>query len=140
MKQVFRRVVLIDDEEIQNKIHKMIIQHYLGRHSIEIVSFTDPVKALLYLEDEDKNKIPTLVLLDLHMPYMDGWEFLDRLNPLDVTNTVIHIVSASILKADVERGHKNSQIAGFTNKPLSSAVNGLLVATLADIIRRQSLK
>ena len=133
MNEVYQRVVLVDNEPIQNKIHKLLIQRYLGRHCIEIVSFTDPVQALLYLEDENANQICTLVMLDLNMPNLDGWEFLDHLNHVDMNRTIIYIISSSLIQSDIERAGNHPKVTGYAKKPLSSAINGLLVNTLSAL-------
>ena len=64
--------------------------------------------------------LPDLILLDLNMPIMDGWQFLDEFIKIKTTKKVtIYIVSSSIDPVDFEKSQKYSQVKNFVIKPIS---------------------
>ncbi|MBE7174441.1 MAG: hypothetical protein INR73_27970 [Williamsia sp.] len=131
MKQVYRRVVLVDSEAIQIKIHKLLVRRYFGRHSIEVLSFTDPIQALLYLEEENDNKICTLVLLAMHMPYLNGLEFLDNLKFVSANTNIVYLVSASCIQTGSETAYKHPRAAGYLVQPIDLMMERLFADTLS---------
>ncbi|RKR15328.1 response regulator receiver domain-containing protein [Maribacter vaceletii] len=72
---------------------------------------------------KEKNKLPELIFLDLNMPVLDGWGFLDAFNESykDV-NTKIYILSSSIDSRDIERAKQYSLVEGFIAKPLTDKI------------------
>ncbi|WP_298478117.1 response regulator [uncultured Maribacter sp.] len=65
-------------------------------------------------------KLPEIIFLDLNMPVMDGWEFLDSFDSFfKDLNTKIYILSSSIDSRDLERSKKYSIVKGFIAKPLT---------------------
>lgn len=75
----------------------------------------DSLKPML----ENNEKIPDMILLDLNMPVMDGWQFLDELvkiNPVQKIN--IFIVTSSIHNSDVQRAAEYKIINNYIVKPL----------------------
>jgi CheY-like chemotaxis protein len=78
----------------------------------------DKLSALI-LHDE-LNKLPDVILLDLNMPIMDGWEFLEEFTRIPCKKAVtIYIVSSSIDPADVERAKKYSSVSNYLIKPIT---------------------
>ena len=75
-------IILIDDEPANN---------FLLGHMIRILSpgtsatsFTDPAKALAHLTTPKQIDPETVILLDLNMPIMNGWEFLEKFQPMNI--------------------------------------------------------
>ncbi|RFN59349.1 response regulator [Marixanthomonas ophiurae] len=67
-----------------------------------------------------KEILPDIILLDLNMPVMDGWQFLDEFIKIKTTKKVIiYIVSSSIDPADFKKSQKYSQVKNFVIKPIS---------------------
>jgi CheY-like chemotaxis protein len=119
----FNAALIIDDDPVSNFISSEVIRRANLAKQIHIAS--DGGKALAFLiEYYDKNHvIPELLIVDLNMPIMDGYEFLEGFEKLfsgSKGNTKIIIVSNLFHKNDI----KVLQEMGFTDfldKPLSSA-------------------
>ncbi len=113
--------MIIDD----NKVDRYISSHILKKQPFakEIMEFDMATKAITYLENNAKNSeaLPQVILLDICMPEMDGFQFLERLSFLpDVIkqSCCILMLSSSLNVQDHERVEGNPVIKKFLNKPL----------------------
>lgn len=105
--------MLIDDELLANKIHSRLIGSV--NHKIPLTSFTDPLRGIEYLK---RNPSGILLLLDINMPVMNGWDCLDFMKKNSITTKVV-ILSSSINPIDRQRAMEYSNVTGFLNKPLT---------------------
>ena len=105
------RVVLIDDDSIFNFISEKLLLKFEAR--IACKSFTDPRRALAYMEDQEVD----LILLDLNIPYLNGWQFLEAMEERGFESPVF-ILTSSILKEDADRAEKHPLVKGYVSKPL----------------------
>ena len=72
------------------------------------------------MQEDSSDAFPDVILLDLNMPIMDGWQFLDEFIKVETTRKItIYIVSSSIDPADFEKSQKYSQVKNFVIKPIS---------------------
>ncbi|GAB4468110.1 MAG: response regulator [Thermoflexibacter sp.] len=122
MKKI-RTVLVIDDDPINNVICKTLI-HTL--HFSEVVhSFVRAKEALEYLKDAIENqpdKIPQVIFLDVNMPEMDGWEFLEEYDKLPTDfkeNCQLYMLSSSVNREDMRKSEHYKYIRDFIQKPLS---------------------
>lgn len=122
------RVWIVDDDTIASAIAK----HLLGRHeAFELTGeFTNAAQAIRKLQAESKDK-PDLILLDLNMPVMSGWEFLDLLQKDNSLTTIpVAIFTSSIDPRDRLRAHDYPMVIGHFVKPIDlgtlDEINGLL--------------
>ncbi len=112
----------IDDDPLHLQLAEMIIRR-VGL-SNEIRSFTSAARALATLKDSR----PDLILLDLRMPDMDGWQFLDAVrNQTDAPPVII--VTSSIDPREQARARENPRVQGWIEKPIRVEE---LVALIAD--------
>jgi len=116
------RFIAIDDDPVNNMICKLTIEMVANKP--EIITFTKPQEGFDYIinqyaSPEDQN--PTVLLLDLNMPVMSGWEFLERFDNLkeDVKKRFsIYILSSSVDPRDKQRSYANKNVQAFLVKPL----------------------
>ena len=105
-----KKVFFVDDD-------KLFV--YLTRKTIEATNFGGQIKefgdgeeAIDYLKQiaDDTELLPDIILVDLNMPIMDGWEFLEEymlIKPGMKKNATIYLVSSSISPHDIERAKNN---------------------------------
>lgn len=120
-------VMLVDDNEIDNIINSKMIE----ASGLAEVTYThnsasgaiDFLKNIVKLPntDAEKNVLPAFIFLDIDMPMMDGFQFLDEFEKLDSNlqkSTKIIMLSASINPRDKERAETYKNFVKFINKPL----------------------
>lgn len=108
-------ICIIDDDPIyQLLINKSISIAQTGYRSL---CFRNGKEALDYFIADPKQRLPGIILLDLEMPIMDGWDFLDEIDRLDTANTAIYVVSSSISHEDIEKAKSFPKIKGYFSKP-----------------------
>lgn len=117
-----KRVLLVDDDEISNMIsHRLITQLNIAEN---ITTLNNGKEAIDYLE---RNMIesmpqPELIFLDINMPVMDGFEFLEEMqkdNRFKETQIKVVILTSSADPVDLNRS-KKYKIDAYVNKPLST--------------------
>jgi len=118
------RFILVDDVSVNNLLVGRLLQKVLPGASVS--QFTDAQQALDFLRhtevQSDAAQKPLVVLLDIYMPSMDGWSFLDswrELSEQQRRGIQVWILSSSISPADKERAGKTSEVAGYLVKPFT---------------------
>jgi CheY-like chemotaxis protein len=116
-------VLFIDDDKCNNIFNTRIASKSKGLDNI--TSLTSAKEGLNYLQKarENKNLKPDLIFLDLNMPGMNGWEFIEEYEKIDVTftcNIKIFLLTTSINPDDVERSKSIAVVSDFLNKPLTT--------------------
>ncbi|HSH64478.1 MAG TPA: response regulator [Bacteroidia bacterium] len=128
-------ILLVDDNPADNEFHKIIINDSNVCNQVKIA--TNGKNALDYIiksgnqGTEDTPK-PDLIFLDINMPGMNGFEFLEEYHKLDEklkSKIVIVMLSTSLNPDDSERAQKNEEVTEFMNKPL-------MVETLKKMIEK----
>ena len=122
-----KRIVLIDDDNQTNYLNKFIIN---GSKLVdEVITFSSPLEALDYLKNRSDEEKGALILLDINMPVMDGWEFLKHYATLNNNTTVDKVVmlTSSIDPEDKHLAKKNVIISDMKPKPLTLRVINDLV-------------
>jgi CheY-like chemotaxis protein len=121
------KILLIDDDEINNFLNSMIIDEAELAH--EVKTYTSAEKALQYLsalvKDPNSQDLPDLILLDVNMPEMDGWDFLEeykKLNQKILKKTKLMMLSSSMHERDVNRAKTYNFVVDYLPKPLTPAL------------------
>lgn len=124
MMKKIKNVLLIDDSESDNFYHARKITKMGITDNIHICYSGE--EALQYLKSEldGKHPQPTLIFLDINMPGMNGWEFLEAYEQLTVAQQgeiVLTMLSNSIDERDKSRAHEFRSVKGYYSKPLSES-------------------
>lgn len=114
-------ILLVDDDQINNFINQRLIEDLIITEELNLVN--NGLEAVDYLKEscQNSNKCPELILLDINMPVMDGFEFLYEFKSLDFPNkekVKIVMLTTSTSQKDLEK-LEDHQIAGYINKPLT---------------------
>jgi DNA-binding NarL/FixJ family response regulator len=123
------RFFLVDDDELFHLIHNRFIKNQVP--NAEIVNFIDPRLALKEIIENLKNPKPTLLLLDLNMPYLSGWEWLDEFTAKAGTPPEwlkIYILSSSDSHQDRTRARNYPFITNYLIKPLTKTAIDAMIA------------
>ncbi len=119
-----KTILIIDDSEIQRYLAERTIKKAMG--SVCILHQSDGKEALKFLEELEqrgKKNFPSIILLDINMPLMDGFDFLESFTKLKQTNESygeikIIMYSSSELWEEVERALAYDCVAGHISKAL----------------------
>ena len=115
------KILLIDDDDAFNFLNKVIIEN--AGFSGEIESCSSAMSAIHVLNSGTfKRGKPNLIFLDIQMPVMDGFEFLDEFNkmPSSVIDGIkIAMLTSSISEKDKSRSLQYKNVIDFIHKPLS---------------------
>lgn len=115
-------IFLIDDDAIQLKVSSKMIERVIPIR--KIVSFPGADVALDFIQEHrsDPEELPDIILLDLNMPEMSGWDFLDIFEEIRESlpkKVRIHILSSSQDEKDIQRSRNYESIRGYLVKPLT---------------------
>ncbi len=110
-----RKIVIVDDDPTSNYISEFILSSMYP--NLEIVSFADPLVALEKMPSMDLCK-DCIILLDLNMPEMNGYEFVDLLDKKGLECKVV-ILTCSKNLMDKEYSKRYDKIKGYLSKPLT---------------------
>src|SRR6201991_2463783 len=116
-------VLLIDDDEINNFISiKLIKKALLNTEIMACLNGKFAIDQLADIQKRDPSKMPDYILLDINMPIMNGWEFLEefkRLNIDPLGKSKIYIISSSVFSNDINKAKSYPLVKDFISKPLN---------------------
>lgn len=112
--------LLVDDDPTVIFLVKRLFQHEGLPNAL--TTFLSPVEALTFLRQQAPlGSLPQVILLDLNMPILNGWEFLEALEPLKEQlrdHCLVYILTSSLAPSDMNRAKCNPLVAGLLHKPL----------------------
>ena len=115
-----KNVYIIDDDEIIIYLTDRLIaeEEFCEKNT----TFENGLKALDKIKEAlaTNGELPDLMLVDLNMPVMDGWEFIDQFEKLALPKPIpIFIFTSSINPIDTEKANHHRSIKGYIQKPLT---------------------
>ena len=110
-------LLIVDDDKMIQKLHSMLVKK--NELAEDFLIFENGKLALDFVLKYDEKQI-FIVLLDINMPTMNGWEFLDAINQDSLDRSIfVAIVSSSVDLSDIEKAKNYPQVMTYIDKPLN---------------------
>jgi CheY-like chemotaxis protein len=130
MKAKLNCILLVDDDEPTNFLNRMAVEELECAQNIKVIPSAR--EALDYLECSgqpaplnEKCPAPEIIFLDINMPAMDGWEFLEKYETLPAphkNSVIVVMLTTSFNPEDELKARKIASVKEFRNKPLTPAL------------------
>ena len=117
---MYKNLLVIDDDPLHHRLVDIFIQEF--KPDIKHKSFLDALDALLYINTTNQDSSPDLILLDLQMPLLSGWGFIElfeAIGPGLEKQTDIIILTSSVDPADKDKAATFECVKGLFSKPCS---------------------
>jgi CheY-like chemotaxis protein len=127
------KTFLIDDDQLSNYLTQNLLR--VEGFTSSIYTFASAEEALDTLLQYPPAEMPELVFLDLNMPLMNGWQFLDALKPYENQlrgRCHIFVLTSSLALADMEKAKTYDLVSGLIHKPIDSKEIQSIRSQLAD--------
>ncbi len=116
-----KKIMIVDDNEFDCYITSKVINNVDA--TVDIMEFNSSLTAIQYLEEfqSSPEKLPHLIFLDIYMPLLDGFDFIEKFNEFsDVikSHTKICILSTTVDDMYIHKAKVNESIL-FTSKPIT---------------------
>lgn len=114
-----KTVALIDDDPIYTNTFKNLLGSW--KIANPFLFFNNAKEALDFMLLKEASVLPDILLLDLNMPHMNGWLFLEnfaKIKPQLTKKISIYLVSSSIWEDDLQRAKNNILVEDFISKPI----------------------
>ena len=114
------QIVIVDDDHMVVYLHKKLLEK-VGLATDPVVAYNGK-EALDYIKREIRNDDDFLLLLDINMPDIDGWEVLNELAKMGYRDRVYAIIiTSSVNKVDKDMARNYENVIGFFEKPVKTA-------------------
>ena len=134
------QIIIVDDDTFSNLICSTLIRSV--NRNLDVTVFQDPTVALKEIQASFINsnkKVFPIILLDINMPQMDGWEFLDKLEQIEesiINNISVFVISSSVDPKDSERAKNSKLVVDMISKPISK---NLILEMLDKVGKRKMI-
>ncbi|HEY0897333.1 MAG TPA: response regulator [Sphingobacteriaceae bacterium] len=108
--------IIIDDDQLTCKIHEKLLRY--ADIAADPKVFLNALEALDFLHSDQDIVDDYLIFLDINMPVMSGWSFLDELKKLSIRNYHVVIISSSVQPSDQERARWYPNVIRYVVKPI----------------------
>jgi len=116
-------VYIIEDDIITSKITELHLHQHGGFGKVKKFVNGEPALRALLDAAARPAQLPDLILLDLNMPVMDGWEFLDAFTAHSWNKPVcVCVLTSSIQSEDIEKAKTYKEVKGYFSKPLDTGL------------------
>jgi len=122
MRNKLAKAGIVDDDQIYQLVMKRTMEQ--SGFIKSILQFYDGEEAIGFFREqvESKDELPELLLLDINMPYMNGWQFLDEFIKIkfsDDYKITIFVVTSSTTQEDKKKAQEYSVVSGYHIKPIT---------------------
>jgi CheY-like chemotaxis protein len=123
MEKTNKRIALIDDDPIINLIHTKIITKSTD---FQVTVYTNAQQAVEQFDvwfNSAPDQLPDVIFLDINMPVMDGWEFLEAFQKMSDAahrHCKVFMLTSSIDSHDMEKSKRYQSVYDFISKPLTA--------------------
>ena len=130
-----KSLLLVDDDKVSLLITKKLIQNYAPPTEFaEILIRDQPSEGLMLVGEYLSKNQDFFILLDINMPLISGWDFLDRLKDIDPTERCqVILLTSSVSELDKERALSYSSVRDFFSKPMDEALVKRLLKHLGQV-------
>ncbi|MFC6999226.1 response regulator [Rufibacter roseus] len=126
----YQKVFLIDDDEIHNFLCESVIRNHQFASSVSSFLWAEEaLEALTKITEQDPAGFPEIIFLDINMPGMDGWEFIEEYKklPNELTqNCLLFVLSSAVDKNDITHARNLSEVSDFFSKPLTTDILNII--------------
>lgn len=123
--QKLKTILLVDDYEADNFIHQLVIDRYGCAETVDSVENGKQAMDYLTACVEEGRPLPDMIFLDINMPIMDGWEFLDAATAAGMLSEkciVVAMLTTSRNPDDTQRAEQLGVAKTYVNKPLTRSI------------------
>ena len=125
-------ICIVDDDRVYQITTKKMLERIGTANNILV--FSDGIEAFQYISEKMSNKdaLPDVILLDINMPFMNAWEFLEaytQIKPQLPKAITIYVISSSISDTDIERARKIEHVKDYYIKPITMDQYALMLET-----------
>jgi CheY-like chemotaxis protein len=113
-------LLVIDDDDINIFIIKKIVEK--TGFAVNMTAKTNGQFAIDYLQEitDRPEELPHLILIDINMPVLNGWEFIEAYEKMNIVKAIdMYMLSSSVYENDIEKAKTYKVVKGFISKPLS---------------------
>lgn len=119
------KVLFLDDREMDNMLNKLMVRE--DHLPFDAVYITSGEEALEYLHDQNEEDFPELIFIDINMPNMNGYEFVDAYNATlshlpKASKTKLVFLTVSVSESDKQKALAMANVIAFYNKPISASI------------------
>ena len=120
--KMFDLTYIVEDDPITSIITELLVKQNAAFDKVQkYANGQEAFDKLARLQSD--TDVPDLILLDLNMPVMDGWEFLDAFSTLKLPKPVrVYVLTSSIDPEDIEKSKTYKEVKGYFTKPLDEEV------------------
>ena len=134
MNQKLDCILLIDDDKATNFLNKRLLTKMDVTENIQIAR--NGIEAIDYIKNaiagDPAHPWPDMILLDINMPMVNGWEFLDEYEQMPASvreSTIILMLTTSLKREDQDKAESKSTVKGYIKKPLTQAEIERIITT-----------
>ena len=133
-------LLIIDDDEINNFIAAKLIKKVESNSNVN--TCLNGLDGINYLKDllEKQNQMPDVIFLDINMPIMNGWDFLEEFEniKLNINKEIsIYMLSSSVYNDDIKKAETYGTVKMFISKPLTlEKLEHLIIPAVVKVSNR----